>query len=156
MSEDASLLGNAGRVLILPLHSQVPSSEQRRCFRPAPGGATKVILATNIAETSLTVPGIVYVVDCGLVKQASYNPRTGVESLHEVEISQASARQRLGRAGRTGPGKCFRLYTQWAFDNSLPPDTPPEILRVNLASVVRFNNLDRIKVFSSKSSKLGS
>ena len=96
----------------------------------------QVILATNIAETSLTIDGISYVIDPGFCKQNSYNARTGMESLVVVPISKASANQRAGRAGRVGPGKCFRLYTAWAYKNELESDTIPEIQRTNLGNVV--------------------
>lgn len=96
----------------------------------------KVVVATNIAETSLTIEGIVYVVDPGLSKQKVYNPRIRVESLLETPISKASANQLAGRAGRTRPGKCFRLYTEQAFVKELEEQTYPEILRCNLASTV--------------------
>ncbi len=95
-----------------------------------------MVLATNIAETSITIDGIVYVVDCGLVKQTSYDPRTGVESLLVTPISRASANQRAGRAGRVCAGKCFRLYTHWTYQHELEESTPPEIKRTNLSSVV--------------------
>jgi len=95
----------------------------------------KVVVATNIAETSLTINGIVYVIDPGFAKQKVYNPRIRVESLLVSPISRASAQQRAGRAGRTQPGKCFRLYTEKAF-NELEPQTYPEILRSNLGGVV--------------------
>lgn len=88
---------------------------QSKIFEPTPKGARKVVLATNIAETSLTIDGIVYVIDCGFSKQTSYNPRTGMESLIVTPISKASSNQRAGRAGRVSPGKCFRLFTAWSF-----------------------------------------
>jgi pre-mRNA-splicing factor ATP-dependent RNA helicase DHX16 len=122
-------------LVVCPIYAALPAEQQGKIFDPAPPGGRKVVLATNIAETSLTIPGIAYVVDCGYAKQNSYNARTGMESLQVVPISQAAATQRTGRAGRTGPGKCFRLFTASAFEE-LPPDTPPEILRVNLANVV--------------------
>merc|ERR1719436_202792 len=102
----------------------------------APEGVRKIIVATNIAETSLTIDGVVYVVDPGLFKQMLYNPRTHVESLLVSPISKASAMQRAGRAGRTRPGKCYRLYTLETFDKELPESTYPEIIRSNLSSVV--------------------
>jgi pre-mRNA-splicing factor ATP-dependent RNA helicase DHX16 len=123
-------------LIVCPIYSALPSEQQGKIFEPTPNGARKVVLATNIAETSLTIEGITYVVDCGFVKESSYNPRTGMESLQIVPISKNSAKQRAGRAGRTGPGKCFRLYTEWAFANELPDDTAPEILRVNLSNVL--------------------
>jgi pre-mRNA-splicing factor ATP-dependent RNA helicase DHX16 len=94
------------------------------------------VLATNIAETSVTIPGIVYVIDPGYCKQKGYNPKSGMESLLVVAVSQAGAIQRAGRAGRTQPGKCFRLYTKWSFYREMDKDTTPEILRTNLAQVV--------------------
>lgn len=109
---------------------------QARIFEPTPEGARKVILATNIAETSITVEGVAYVIDPGFNKQKSFNPRTGMEALTVVPCSRASATQRAGRAGRTGPGKCFRLFTQWAFYNEMEENTVPEIQRVNLSNVV--------------------
>lgn len=100
-----------GELIILPIYATLPSEMQARIFDPTPAGARKVVLSTNIAETSVTIDGIIYVIDCGLCKQSSYNPRTGMESLIVTPISKASARQRAGRAGRVAPGKCFRLYT---------------------------------------------
>lgn len=96
----------------------------------------KCVIATNIAETSITIDGIVYVIDTGLSKQKVYNPRIRVESLLVSPISKASAKQRAGRAGRTRPGKCFRLYTEKAYTVDLSDNTYPEILRSNLATVV--------------------
>ena len=109
---------------------------QSRIFEPTPEGARKVILATNIAETSITVDGVAFVIDPGYGKQKSFNPRTGMEALTVTPCSRASATQRAGRAGRTGPGKCFRLYTQWAFYNEMDENTQPEIQRVNLSNVI--------------------
>lgn len=94
------------------------------------------MLATNIAETSLTIDGIIYVIDSGFAKQNSYNPRSGMESLIVTPISRAAANQRAGRAGRVAYGKCFRLYTAWSFANELDDNTTPEIQRTNLGSVV--------------------
>jgi len=123
-------------LLVLPLYSQLPPSQQAKIFDAPPNGTRKLIFATNIAETSLTIDGIVYVIDPGFVKQRVYNPRIRVESLLVSPISRAAAEQRSGRAGRTRPGKCFRLYTEQAFATSLSPQTPPEILRANLGAVV--------------------
>ena len=95
-----------------------------------------MVLATNIAETSLTIDGIIYVIDCGFAKENSYNPRSGMESLIVTPISRAAANQRAGRAGRVSEGKCFRLYTAWSFANELEDSSIPEIQRTNLASVV--------------------
>jgi pre-mRNA-splicing factor ATP-dependent RNA helicase DHX16 len=100
---------------------------QAKIFEPTPPGARKVVIATNIAETSLTINGIIYVIDCGFAKQTSYNPRTGMESLIVTPISKASANQRAGRAGRVAPGKCFRLYTVFSYQQELDETTIPEI-----------------------------
>jgi len=123
-------------LIILPIYSTLPSDQQAKIFEPTPPGARKVVLATNIAETSLTIDGIIYVIDCGFAKQNSYNPRSGMESLIVTPISRAAANQRAGRAGRVNPGKCFRLYTAWSFANELDDNTVPEIQRTNLGSVV--------------------
>ncbi|XP_066295564.1 pre-mRNA-splicing factor ATP-dependent RNA helicase DHX16-like [Branchiostoma lanceolatum] len=123
-------------LLILPIYANLPSDMQAKIFEPTPPGARKVVLATNIAETSLTIDGIVYVIDPGFCKQKSYNARTGMESLIVTPVSKASANQRAGRAGRVAPGKCFRLYTAWAYKNELEDTTVPEIQRTNLGNVV--------------------
>lgn len=123
-------------VMVLPLYSTLPMMQQRKVFPPAPEGTRKIIVSTNIAETSVTIDGVVYVVDPGLFKQKLYNPRTHAESLLVSPISKASAMQRAGRAGRTRPGKCFRLYTPETFNTELPESTYPEIIRSNLSAVV--------------------
>ncbi|KAL0770239.1 hypothetical protein Bca101_035389 [Brassica carinata] len=123
---------NVPELIILPVYSALPSEMQSRIFDPPPPGTRKVVVATNIAEASLTIDGIYYVVDPGFAKQNVYNPKQGLESLVITPISQASAKQRAGRAGRTGPGKCYRLYTESAFRNEMPPTSFPEIQRVNL------------------------
>lgn len=130
-----------GPLDVYPLYGSLPPHQQQRIFDPAPESfnrrpGRKVIVSTNIAETSLTIDGIVYVVDPGFSKQKVYNPRIRVESLLVSPISKASAQQRAGRAGRTRPGKCFRLYTKEAYQKELIEATYPEILRCNLASVV--------------------
>ncbi|GAW10749.1 hypothetical protein ANO14919_000840 [Xylariales sp. No.14919] len=127
---------NVPELIICPIYSSLPTEVQSRVFDPAPPGARKVVIATNIAETSITIDGIYYVVDPGFVKQNSYDPKLGMDSLIVVPISQAQANQRAGRAGRTGPGKCFRLYTEAAYNSELLPTTPPEIQRQNLAHVI--------------------
>jgi HrpA-like RNA helicase len=106
------LLGNTYRVLSLPLHSQVPTSEQRRVFRRPPNGAVKIILATNIAETSITIDDIVYVVDAGRVREKSFDAYTGCSSLTSVWCSKASSRQRAGRAGRVRAGIAYHLFSR--------------------------------------------
>ena len=95
-----------------------------------------MVIATNIAETSLTIDGIYYVVDPGFVKQKVYSSKTGMDQLVVTPISQAQAKQRSGRAGRTGPGKCYRLYTERAYRDEMLPTAVPEIQRTNLASTL--------------------
>ncbi|KAJ7978712.1 ATP-dependent RNA helicase [Quillaja saponaria] len=123
-------------LIICPIYANLPTELQAKIFEPTPEGARKVVLATNIAETSLTIDGIKYVIDPGYSKMKSYNPRTGMESLLVTPISKASAMQRAGRSGRTGPGKCFRLYTAYNYYHDLEDNTIPEIQRTNLANVV--------------------
>ncbi|KAF7151791.1 hypothetical protein RHSIM_Rhsim02G0238100 [Rhododendron simsii] len=123
------------KLKVLPIYSSLPSEKQMQVFMPAPTGFRKVILATNIAETSVTIPGIKYVIDPGLVKARTYSARTGMESLVVVPTSKAQALQRSGRAGREGPGKCFRLYPEREFEK-LSDSTVPEIKRCNLSKVV--------------------
>lgn len=125
-----------GEIIIAPIYATLPSEMQAKIFEPTPDGARKVVLATNIAETSVTIPGIVYVIDPGFCKQKSYNPKTGMESLLVVPVSRAGAKQRAGRAGRTQPGKCFRLYTKWSYQHEMEEDAVPELLRTNLSQVV--------------------
>jgi pre-mRNA-splicing factor ATP-dependent RNA helicase DHX16 len=137
VEETAKKLGNrAGELTICPLYSSLPAELQQKAFDPTPKGTRKVILATNIAETSVTVPGIVYVIDCGYEKADFYNETTQVESLVVTPCSRAAANQRSGRAGRTAPGKCFRLYTKHAYYNELPASNVPSIQRANLLPVV--------------------
>uniref|UniRef100_A0AAQ5YG59 Pre-mRNA-splicing factor ATP-dependent RNA helicase DHX16 n=1 Tax=Amphiprion ocellaris TaxID=80972 RepID=A0AAQ5YG59_AMPOC len=123
-------------LLVLPIYANLPSDMQAKIFNPTPPGARKVVVATNIAETSLTIDGIIYVIDPGFCKQKSYNARTGMESLIVTPCSRASANQRAGRAGRVAAGKCFRLYTAWAFKHEMEETTVPEIQRTNLGNVV--------------------
>jgi len=134
---------DAGPLVVYPLYGTLNPMQQQKIFDKAPPARTqggrpgrKCVVSTNIAETSLTIDGIVYVVDPGFSKQKVYNPRIRVESLLVSPISKASAQQRAGRAGRTRPGKCFRLYTEAAFKKELIEQTYPEILRSNLSSTV--------------------
>ncbi|XP_004243751.1 probable pre-mRNA-splicing factor ATP-dependent RNA helicase DEAH5 [Solanum lycopersicum] len=127
---------NVPELIILPVYSALPSEMQSRIFDPAPPGKRKVVVATNIAEASLTIDGIYYVIDPGFAKQNVYNPKQGLDSLVITPISQASAKQRAGRAGRTGPGKCYRLYTESAFHSEMSPTAIPEIQRINLGNTV--------------------
>ncbi|TPX14102.1 uncharacterized protein E0L32_000496 [Thyridium curvatum] len=127
---------NVPELLILPVYSALPNEMQSRIFEPAPPGSRKVVIATNIAETSITIDHIYYVVDPGFVKQNAYDPKLGMDSLVVTPISQAQANQRAGRAGRTGPGKCFRLYTEAAYQSEMLPTTIPEIQRQNLSNTI--------------------
>ncbi|KAG5967216.1 hypothetical protein E4U57_001186 [Claviceps arundinis] len=131
-----TLASNVPRIKVLPLYGQLSMDGQREAFQPVSTPFTrKIVLATNIAETSVTVPGVRYVVDCGKAKIKQYRPRLGMESLLAKPISKSSAIQRTGRAGREGPGKCFRLYTDTAFE-SLPETDLPEILRNDVLGAV--------------------
>jgi ATP-dependent RNA helicase DHX8/PRP22 len=121
---------------VLPVYSTLPSELQSKIFEPAARGSRKCVVATNIAEASLTIDGIFYVVDPGFCKVKAYDAKLGMDSLVIAPISQASANQRAGRAGRTGPGRCYRLYTKEAFQTELMPSTVPEIQRTNLGNVV--------------------
>lgn len=123
------------RILPLPLYAGLTTEQQMYVFEPAPEQHRKVIFATNIAEASVTIDGIVFVIDSGFVKLRAYNPITGIEALTATPVSKASATQRAGRAGRTKPGKCYRLYTEASFD-SLDEATVPEIQRSNLAPTI--------------------
>jgi ATP-dependent RNA helicase DHX8/PRP22 len=137
LSERMKALGpNVPELMVLPIYGALPSEVASRIFEPSPTGTRKVVIATNIAETSLTIDGIYYVVDPGFVKQSSYDGKLGMDRLQITPISQAQARQRSGRAGRTGPGKCFRLYTEAAFQNEMLPTTIPEIQRQNLSNTI--------------------
>uniref|UniRef100_T1KZS8 RNA helicase n=1 Tax=Tetranychus urticae TaxID=32264 RepID=T1KZS8_TETUR len=123
------------KMFVLPMYSSLPSQEQLKVFDVFPRSVRKVVVATNVAEASITINGIVYVVDSGFVKLRYYNPKTCTDSLVVVPISQASAAQRAGRAGRTKPGSAYRLYTENDFKN-LEPFTCPEIRRSSLAPVI--------------------
>ncbi|KAJ7702475.1 pre-mRNA splicing factor [Mycena rosella] len=125
----------ATRLVPLALHAGLSTDEQLRVFEPPDRGTRKVIIATNIAEASVTIEGIKFVVDCGFVKIRTYNPTTALASLATVPTSVASATQRAGRAGRTSPGVCYRLYPISVFD-SLPLSTPPEITRTDMTTPI--------------------
>lgn len=136
VEERLSQLDQPPPLAVLPIYSQMPADLQARIFEPTADGRRKVIVATNIAETSLTVDGILYVVDAGYSKLKVYNPKVGMDSLQITPVSQANANQRTGRAGRTGSGYCYRLYTEMAYRNDMFPNTIPEIQRTNLANTV--------------------
>ncbi|XP_031228458.1 probable ATP-dependent RNA helicase DHX35 isoform X3 [Mastomys coucha] len=136
--EQARALARTGmkkHLRVLPMYAGLPSFEQMKVFERVSHSVRKVVVATNVAETSITISGIVYVIDCGFMKLRAYNPRTAIECLVVVPVSQASANQRAGRGGRNRSGKCYRLYTEDAFDQ-LPQSTIPEMQRSNLAPVI--------------------
>ncbi|KAI6195478.1 hypothetical protein M3Y96_01235600 [Aphelenchoides besseyi] len=136
IKQQLSELDEAPPLAVLPIYSQLPSDMQAKIFQRAPGGMRKCIVATNIAETSLTVDGIYFVIDPGFCKLKVFNPKIGMDALQIFPVSQASANQRAGRAGRTGPGHCYRLYTERQFKEEMLVSTVPEIQRTNLANVV--------------------
>lgn len=123
-------------LLILPLYGSMPTEQQKQIFQPPPARIRKCVVATNIAATSLTINGIKYIVDSGFVKQLNHNSRVGMDILEVVPISKSEAQQRAGRAGRTSPGKCFRIYTKEFWEKSMPEYTVPEIQRTSLTAVI--------------------
>ncbi|KAI9661483.1 MAG: hypothetical protein M1831_003005 [Alyxoria varia] len=147
------------RISPVPLYAGLPTEQQMAVFEPPADNTRKVVLATNIAEASVTIEGIVYVIDCGFVKLRAFNPSTGIETLTPTPISKASAIQRAGRAGRTKPGKCYRLYTEHDY-NTLQEATSPEIQRSNLASTILqlkalgIDNIARFDFFTSPPAEL--
>ena len=130
---------------VLPLYAALSPELQARVFAPPPAGCRRVVVATNLAETSLTVPGVVFVVDPGFTKQNEYDPATGMDSLKVTSISAVQARQRAGRAGRTRAGRCFRLYTREHFELDMPTTTVPEIQRTSLVGTVLYLKTLRIE-----------
>ena len=128
--------GTCPPLAVLPIYSQLPADLQAKIFQEAEGGARKCVVSTNIAETSLTLDGVMYVVDTGYCKLSVFNPRMGMNALQVFPTSQAAANQRSGRAGRTGPGTCYRMYTEMAFKHEMLVSTVPEIQRTNLGNVV--------------------
>ncbi|KAI0433069.1 DEAH-box RNA helicase [Xylaria sp. FL1042] len=121
---------------ILPLYSLLPTREQMRVFEEPPEGSRAIILATNVAETSLTIPGVKYVIDCGRSKERVFDPDTGVQRYEIGFISKASANQRSGRAGRTGPGHTWRLYSSAVYERDFQEFADPEILKMPIEGVV--------------------
>jgi len=122
-------------LMILPLYGAMATDQQQKVFASVESGIRRVIVATNIAATSITINGVVYVVDCGYIKQTTYNHRTGLDCLEVVPISQSEAKQRAGRAGRTQPGQCIRLYSKKFYDSMLD-SAVPEIQRTSLTNVM--------------------
>ncbi|PIA98022.1 putative ATP-dependent RNA helicase prh1 [Cercospora beticola] len=131
----SSLTTDFPKMLVLPLYAALPQHAQQRIFERAPPNTRKVILSTNIAETSVTVPGVRFVIDTGKAKIKQFRPRLGIESLLIKPISRSSADQRKGRAGREAPGQCFRLFTEAEY-KSLEQQTKPEILHCDLTGAV--------------------
>eukprot|EP00978_Attheya_sp_CCMP212_P029122 scaffold102479_cov51-Attheya_sp.AAC.3 len=135
----SSQSGTKKRAIFLPLYGSLPYQMQARVFQPKPTSernSRRIIYATNIAETSVTVPDITHVIDCGYSKIPFHDPKTGFDRLIVCPISQASARQRSGRSGRVQPGKAYRLYTEQAMLKTMEKATPPEVLRSNLTSFI--------------------
>lgn len=132
----ASLLTSTVPMHVLPLYSLLPTDQQMQVFRSPPSNHRLVIIATNVAETSITIPGIRYVVDSGRAKERHYDPSTGVQAFQVSWISKASASQRAGRAGRTGPGHCYRLYSSALYEDHFEAFSKPEILRMPIEGVV--------------------
>ncbi|KAI9655114.1 MAG: putative ATP-dependent RNA helicase DHR1 [Bathelium mastoideum] len=124
------------KIHVLPLYAQLPTSQQLRVFEAPPDGSRLIVLATNVAETSLTIPGTRYVFDCGRSKEKKYNDITGVQSFEIDWISKASASQRAGRAGRTGPGHCYRLYSSAVYERDFEEFAAPELLRTPIEGIV--------------------
>ncbi|XP_072983257.1 ATP-dependent RNA helicase DEAH13 isoform X1 [Typha latifolia] len=143
---------SAGPLYVLPLYSMLPASAQLRVFENVPEGERLVVVATNVAETSLTIPGIKYVVDTGKEKVKNYNYTNGIAAYEVQWISKASAAQRAGRAGRTGPGHCYRLYSSAAYskNNLFPEFSFPEISMIPVDGVVllmKFMGIDKVANF---------
>lgn len=131
--EACEAVAQSNELLLLPLHGELPIEEQDRAVRPA--SRRKIILSTNVAETSVTIDGVVAVIDSGLARIASHSPWTGLSQLRVQKVSRASAVQRAGRAGRTRPGRCLRLYTQHDFE-ARPMAEEPELRRLELSQTV--------------------
>ncbi|BGP38509.1 Putative ATP-dependent RNA helicase ucp12 [Rhodotorula kratochvilovae] len=123
-------------LLVLPLHANLTSQEQTAVFRPTPRGMRKIVVATNVAETSITIDGIIYVVDCGRAKVNAFDPETGITKLVEEWTSRAGCRQRRGRAGRTRPGQCYKLFTHYTEENTMQAQPTPEIQRTPLEALL--------------------
>ena len=136
VNHDTNKASVSSPVHVLPLYAMLPQSAQALVFKPPPAGHRLIVIATNVAETSLTIPGIRYVVDAGRSKQKLIEHQGGLARYEVRWISKASAMQRAGRAGRTGPGHCYRLFSSAHFNDTFPDHTPPEISNTPLESVV--------------------
>jgi ATP-dependent RNA helicase DHX37/DHR1 len=135
-SDAGSDENSPGPLHVLPLYAMLPAAAQLRVFGDPPAGHRLVVVATNVAETSLTIPGIRYVVDCGRAKERTYERGSGMSKFEVNWISKASADQRAGRAGRVGPGHCYRLYSSAMFNDHFPQHAPPEIESAPIEGVV--------------------
>jgi ATP-dependent RNA helicase DHX57 len=129
-------IGRSGKFLLVPLHSSLSSEEQQLVFSKPRGGQRKIVISTNMAETSITIDDCVFVIDVGRMKEKRFDPTKNMESLDTVWVSRANALQRRGRAGRVMEGYAFHLYTQFRYDNHMRPDPVPEIQRVPLEKMV--------------------
>jgi len=125
-----------GGIRALPLHGGLPPSHQTRVFERPPPGVLKIVVSTNVAETSITIDDVVCVIDTGRVKEMRFDAQRGIARLQETWVSQASAKQRRGRAGRVRPGVCYRLFSKSTWNRSMPVDTPPEVARAPLQALV--------------------
>ncbi|XP_033339940.2 putative ATP-dependent RNA helicase kurz [Megalopta genalis] len=147
---DLNICSNAQPLWVLPLYSLLPSHKQARVFEPPPEGYRLCVVATNIAETSLTIPNVKYVIDCGRCKTRLYDKVTGVSTYRICYTSKASANQRAGRAGRTGPGHCYRLYSSAVFNNQFEQFSQSEIQRKpvdDLMLQMKVMNIDKVVNF---------
>ncbi|XP_039761529.1 probable ATP-dependent RNA helicase DHX35 [Pararge aegeria] len=126
---------SASNLNIVAMYGSLPHYKQVKAFQMCDRNVRKVVLATNIAETSVTIPGVVYVIDCGFHKLPHFDPAVGVECVSVCPVSKHNATQRAGRSGRTSRGKCYRLYTESDYDN-LPPSVPPEMCRSDLSAIL--------------------
>ncbi|KAL1440711.1 hypothetical protein MTO96_009259 [Rhipicephalus appendiculatus] len=131
LTADRNLRGS----LIIPLHSMMPTVNQRQVFDRPPAGVRKIVLATNIAETSITINDVVYVIDCGKIKMSNFDVDKNLATLDAEWVSRANAQQRKGRAGRVQPGVCYRLYTSWR-ESQLDAYQLPEMLRTRLETLI--------------------
>ena len=126
----------AGKFKLIPLHSSLSSEEQASVFEKPRNGARKIVLSTNLAETSITIDDCVFVVEVGRMKEKRFDPLKSMESLDTVWVSRANALQRKGRAGRVRPGFCFHLYTDFRYSKHFREDPVPEIQRVPLEQML--------------------
>ncbi|EDW06069.1 putative ATP-dependent RNA helicase DHX57 [Drosophila mojavensis] len=146
--QDSAVGPRSGKYLLIPLHSALSSEDQALVFKRAPPGKRKIVLSTNIAETSVTIDDCVFVIDCGLMKEKGFDSNRNMESLDLVWVSRANAKQRKGRAGRVMPGVCIHLYTRYRYEHHILAQPVPEIQRVPLEQIVL-----RIKTLSMFASR---